>query len=248
MAAPVADRYADDATLPRRTRGAIGLAVLLVEAALGLLLVRGLAGDVAQPPPPLPAHVTTAVTLTQDAPPRAAPSTSSRTAEGAQGASARRARATAIVAPPARIARPGPVAAPVAGTGDAAQSGAAAGGSGTGGGGSGTGPGSGGSGNGSGGLYAVSKPVKIAGELTEADYPKQGRAARLGTMVIIVLTVGEDGRASACRVHRPSGDPAADAITCRLAVERFRFRPAENQRGAPIAAEYGWQQRFFYKP
>lgn len=62
-----------------------------------------------------------------------------------------------------------------------------------------------------------------------------------------MLTVGTDGRASACRIHQPSGDPEADAVTCRLALERFRFAPGKDQDGQPIVADYGWQQRFFWK-
>ena len=80
------------------------------------------------------------------------------------------------------------------------------------------GTGSGGAGNGSGGRYARTKPVKIAGDLAESDYPKAGRAKRLGTTVIVILTVGADGRVSDCDVHQPSGDPEADAVTCKLAT------------------------------
>jgi protein TonB len=71
------------------------------------------------------------------------------------------------------------------------------------------------------------------------------RALRLGSSVIVVLTVGTDGRVRACRVHQPSPDAEADSITCRLAIQRFRFRPATDRAGNPIESEYGWQQRFF---
>jgi protein TonB len=46
-------------------------------------------------------------------------------------------------------------------------------------------------------------------------------------------------------VVEPSPDPEADRITCRLAEERFRFRPARNAGGEPVAAQYGWRQRWF---
>ena len=36
--------------------------------------------------------------------------------------------------------------------------------------------------------------------------------------------VGTDGKPTACRVARPSRDAEANAITCRLALQRFRFR------------------------
>ncbi|WP_408589733.1 TonB family protein [Novosphingobium sp.] len=250
MVAPVSSRYAEGSALQGRTRGAIGLGVLAIEALLALLLVRGLAGDVPLVTAAPPAVVTPAINLPdKPQPPEPPRTTTAHEAEGAQGASGRKAAATQTVAPPARLPLPpSPPAAPAAGTGDAAQSGAGSAGVGTGGAGAGNGPGSGGNGAGAGGRYVAVKPVKIAGDLTEADYPREGRAKRLGTMVIVVLSVASDGRASACRVHHPSGDPAADAITCRLAVERFRFRPAQDQNGAAIAADYGWQQRFFYTP
>jgi protein TonB len=60
-----------------------------------------------------------------------------------------------------------------------------------------------------------------------------------------VLTVGTDGRVRSCRIHKPSPDAEADAITCRLARERFRFRPATDRAGNPIESEFGWQQRWF---
>ncbi len=158
-----------------------------------------------------------------------------RRADGARGAAARRAEADPIVAP-SRPVVTAPPAAPVAGTGSAPQSGASAGGEGTGGAGSGNGPGGG-------GHYGA--PTKIAGDLAERDYAKAGRARRLGTAVIVALTVGTDGRVTACRVHQPSGDPDADAVTCRLAIERFRFHPALDPNGNPVEATFGWQQRFF---
>jgi protein TonB len=65
--------------------------------------------------------------------------------------------------------------------------------------------------------------------------------------VIVLLTVATDGHVTACHVHQPSGDPDADAVTCRLALERFRFQPALDQNGDPVEATFGWQQSFFWK-
>ena len=64
---------------------------------------------------------------------------------------------------------------------------------------------------------------------------------------MIALTVGTDGRVKGCRIVRPSPDPEADAITCRLATERFRFRPARDRNGEPVESVYGWRQSWFSK-
>ena len=62
-----------------------------------------------------------------------------------------------------------------------------------------------------------------------------------------MLTVGTDGHVRACRVHQPSGDADADVVTCKLAIERFRFKPALDANGEPVEATFGWQQSFFWK-
>ncbi|MDE2403784.1 MAG: TonB family protein [Sphingomonadales bacterium] len=122
--------------------------------------------------------------------------------------------------------------------------GAAAAGVATGAGGAGQGGGTGGAGNGSGGGQRF---VQIAGRIDSArDYPIETRDKRIGTSVVIVFTVGTDGRVHDCRVRDPSGDPRSDAITCRLAEERFRFRPSTDVAGNPVAATYGWRQSWHY--
>ena len=110
----------------------------------------------------------------------------------------------------------------------------------------GTGTGSGaangtGKGTGSGGT----RPVQLAGDIRVADYPAASRALRIGHAVLIVFTVGTDGRAHDCQVREASPDPDADAITCRLAEQRFRFRPATDAAGNPVTAIYGWRQKWF---
>jgi protein TonB len=193
-------------------------------------------------------QATSLVTVTITAPPEPSPNPTPKPArqQGAAAEQGRKAMPRAVTAPKAPIPRAS--AAPRASsTGQANQSGAAQAGPGTGAGGQGQGTGSGVAGSGSGG-GAVTKPIKIAGDIrSAADYPVPpgGRQARFGQSVTIALTVGIDGRASNCRVVRPSNDPAADRITCQLAVERFRFRPATDANGNPVPAIYGWRQEFF---
>ena len=180
--------------------------------------------------------------MTITAPPEPVPEPSPQPDAGA-GEEGRKATPREVAAPQAP--RPRPSLAPRASsTGAANVSGAREEGVGTGGGGEGTGTGSGDAGSGSG---SGARPLeKIEGDISNArDYPRAGREARRGQDVVIELTVGTDGRVSDCRVTDPSPDPEADAITCRLATQRFAFRPRLNAAGEPIVGIYRWRQRWF---
>lgn len=167
---------------------------------------------------------------------------------GASGEEGRQAVPKAVVAPEPKVAvKPAPPVSKASSTGAADTSGARETGSGTGAGASGTGTGSGAGGGGQGGGIAT-RPVHVSGGINNArDYPVPpgGRDARIGTEVIVKVTVGVDGRASNCSVFKPSPDPEADRITCRLVVERLRFRPASDEAGNPVAAPFYWRQRWF---
>jgi protein TonB len=188
------------------------------------------------------------VTVTITTPPEPTPAPSLEPDPGAAGDEGRRATPREAQAPAARIpVRPTPIPR-ASSTGSANASGAGEQGSGTGAGGegSGTGSGAGGGGQGSG---TATRPVLVSGAIDDArayPVPEGGREARIGKSVIVALTVGTDGRPSACRTYRTSGLPKTDAVTCRLALERLRFRPATNARGEPVVGTFYWQQRFFF--
>lgn len=131
-------------------------------------------------------------------------------------------------------------------TGTADRSGARASGPGSGAGGQGAGTGSGGSGSGSGGGLAR-PPEKVSGELRTKDFPKSGVDQRDGRFIIVRYTVGPDGRVGGCRVVQSSGSAEADSITCRLIEKRFRYRPALDAQGNPVARETGWKQ-WWWRP
>lgn len=166
---------------------------------------------------------------------------------GTAGAPGRKAQPRDAAAPAAPLVLEPTQAPPVEGTGAADQAGAQETGAGTGARGAGLGLGAGSAGSGRGGGGAAMPTVKIAGDINSArDYPRASRERRIGTSVIIDLSVGPDGRVSGCRVVQPSPDSEADAITCRLARERFRFRPARDASGMAVSAVYRWKQRWFY--
>lgn len=184
--------------------------------------------------------------ITSPEPEQVEAETPSEDDEGAAAPEGRKATPREVSAPKQVLpVTPVPVP-PVSGQGADNASGARDKGEGTGAGGEGIGTGSGRSGSGQGSGRAVRGLEKIAGDINSArDYPRKTRNLRLGHSVTIMLEVGADGRVSSCRVTTPSPDADADAITCRLASERFRFRPATDAHGNPVAGKYAWRQRWF---
>ena len=239
-----------------RERIASMAGVALFHAMLGYALLHGLGVDVVNraeeslalfdvldPPPPPPAKAAPPSKAEVD---RARP----KDPEGAASPANLRATPTAIVAPKPEIRLPPPpiVAAPAAGEGNAAAAGAAnVRGPGTGSGGQGTGLGSGlrgtGTGGGSGGSGARARWVR--GRISDADYPRRAFEAGIVGTVYLRFVVAPDGRVSDCAVTRSSGNAELDATTCRLIMQRFRYRPARNAQGKAIPdvirGEHSWE-------
>lgn len=231
-----------DLSAARSTRlGVVVLVVVLHVAAL-LGLIRAFAPD-------FTAQVTRTVlstfSVTVVTPPPAPQPSKEPEPAGAAAEAGKKAVAREVKAdkPKVDIAKtPAPKA---ASTGSANSSGAKDAGAGTGAGGQGSGTGSGTGGTGTGGGL-TRKLEKIAGEINSAkDYPRDTRDLRKDDYVIIAITVSAEGKPTACRIHRPSKDAQANAITCTLALQRFRFKPATDAQGNPVASTYGWRQRWY---
>lgn len=188
----------------------------------------------------------TVTVVTVEPTPTPTPEPSAEPDEGASGREGKKAKPKPVTAPKAKIPiKPSP-APRASSTGTQNRSGAKEQGEGTGASNAGTGTGSGRGGSGQGGI-GVRKLEKIAGDINSAkDYPKKTRKLRVGQSVTILLTVGTDGRVSNCQITAPSPDAAADAITCRLASKRFRFRPAADAQGNPVIGKYAWRQKWYY--
>jgi len=109
--------------------------------------------------------------------------------------------------------------------------------------GAGAGGGTGGNGYGAGGGGGT-ELEQIAGEIGRRDYPRQLANAGIGGVVGIMFRVEPTGLVSRCTVTRSSGVPELDALTCRLIVQRFRYRPSTDRYGRPIAdnveGEHEW--------
>ncbi|MCL9999125.1 MAG: energy transducer TonB [Erythrobacter sp.] len=231
---------------PRRLRWPVVAALVVLHAAALYGLARAFAPDMTAS---VERQVVAAFDITAPEPPAPPPPENrSEPDEGAAGAPGREAVAKPVAAPvPQRRLREDVVLPRASSTGTATQSGGAAAGEGTGAAGSGSGTGSGNAGSGRGGV-AVSKPVHISGSIDNArDYPVPpgGRAARRGTQVIVRVTVTPEGRARDCVIVRPSPDPQADSITCRLVESRLGFRPAMDAKGNSVPAPFYWRQQWF---
>jgi periplasmic protein TonB len=151
-----------------------------------------------------------------------------------------RARATELVAPVPEVVIPPKLpplvtVAPQAADGAQASSGAAeVAGPGTGAGGEGDGFGAGGSGDGDG--AGDVGPRRIGGRIRDSDYPLSAGEAGVGGTVGVRFVVDVRGRVRTCAVTRSSGSRLLDDTTCRLIVERYRFRPGHDARGVPFEA------------
>lgn len=235
-------------SLPRRIGAA--LAALVAIFALGAVLLSGLTIKLVRHGDQRALALFTAPALAPPPPPEPVRAPSGRDRPAAAAPPAKKARATPAMAPSPVIRLPAPsplIAAPHPIDGSEQHSGAADQGDGNGASGSGEGRGGGGDGDGTGsGLERPSE--RIAGTITNADYPKAASRANAQGSVIVRYIVGTDGRAHDCTVLRSSGNSALDATTCRLIEKRFRFRPALDAAGNKIADPRGWQQRWWFVP
>jgi protein TonB len=207
-------------------------AVVAVHLALAFVILTGLnvrsmseaverlkTFNLQQPPPPLPPP-----------PPHRRPQ---ETMKKPEGATAKRAEPSPVVAPPPRIPAPSPLpAAKFAGSGSASTSGASTAGNGTGAGGSGTGVGGGGYGD-----TSRFTPAQLVRNLTRGDYRSIAQGRLPSGRAMVSLRVEPSGVPSNCRVVRSSGDAGVDSGLCPLIEARLRFRPALDDQGRPIPYE-----------
>lgn len=194
-------------------------------------------------PMPNPAPDAAAIAL-RDIPAPAPPVAPEDAGESAPPAPVAEPIAISVPPPEIVIERPAPAMPPVAARGPDTAAGRStldAGGSAAGGSGAGLGSGTGGAGRGGGGT----PPRRIRGDITRRDFPRIPADALVASSVTVRLQVSADGRVQACDVLRSSGNPQRDAITCRLARQRFRYAPARAPDGTAVDGVAGWRQDWF---
>ena len=147
-----------------------------------------------------------------------------------------RSKPTEIVAPVPVVllpVTPPVVTAPVAADDVQATAGAAdVPGPGTGAGGEGNGFGAGGDGDGDG--AGDVPPRRLGGRIRDSDYPLEAGVQGVSGTVGVRFVVAVDGRVPRCQVTRSSGSELLDATTCRLIMQRYRYKPAHDARGEPF--------------
>jgi protein TonB len=238
---PLATEDELDLSAPRRTKLGVALLVIVLQVLLIMALVRAFTPNFAARVVDTVLNTFSVTVTTPPMPPPKAPEPAGKSGEEGKKAVPRE-----VVAPPVKLPISQVPAPRASSTGNANTSGAGTQGTGTGAGGPGNGPGNGNGGGGQGG-GAATKPVKTAGDINSArDYPIATRDLRIGDYVIVLIAVGADGSPTGCRVTRPSKDAQANSITCQLALKRFRFKPATDADGRPVASVYGWKQSWYY--
>lgn len=143
----------------------------------------------------------------------------------------RKADPSAIVAPPARIPTPQPVAAaPIAGTGSSPNAGAGASGTGTGASGSGTGRGGNNGGIGTEARLLSGNRARLPRQLLQPLAADRGYAH-------LLLTVIGNGRVTDCAVIQGTGSPIVDQALCQVMVQQSRWSVARDTLGRPITVQ-----------
>lgn len=206
--------------------------VVLVHVVLGAIILTGLnVHNVRQVVESLKTFDVTEK-LAPPPPPPPPPREKAERAKNEEGAAGKKAEPTPVVAPTPKIvvpAKPPVVAAPVAGTGNAARSGAANAGLGPGAGGQGSGRGGGGTGD-----FTGFTPARLVRNLNRRDYRDLTGGRLPYGRAMVALQLSDTGVPTSCRIARSSGDPFVDAGLCPLIYRRLRFLPARDAAGRAI--------------
>ena len=79
----------------------------------------------------------------------------------------------------------------------------------------------------------ATRSVQKSGAITDDDYPSSSQRNEESGTSVARITIGTDGKVTDCSASGAS--PALDAKACELIIRRFRFKPALDASGSPIA-------------
>ena len=77
--------------------------------------------------------------------------------------------------------------------------------------------------------------ANLATLFSDEDYPAEAVRDHEQGSVGFRLSIGSDGKPTACAVTGSSGSAVLDSTTCRLLMERAKFEPARDERGRPTS-------------
>lgn len=74
----------------------------------------------------------------------------------------------------------------------------------------------------------------LASYIRNYDYPPDALRRRQSGEVRFAVEISSQGQVTSCRIIATSGSPPLDQATCRIMIERARFRPARDASGAAV--------------
>jgi TonB family protein len=74
-----------------------------------------------------------------------------------------------------------------------------------------------------------------SGAIMDTDYPSAALNRMAQGRVRIVFTITEEGRVEGCEIVASSGHAALDEPSCAIVADRYRYRPARDEGGRPVA-------------
>jgi protein TonB len=74
--------------------------------------------------------------------------------------------------------------------------------------------------------------------VTQDDYPASALREEAAGTTATRLSVGADGRVTACDITGSSGNASLDQAACRNLQRRARFEPALDRDGNPVASSF----------
>lgn len=81
-------------------------------------------------------------------------------------------------------------------------------------------------------------PIDFQNLMTGDDYPPDALIKGDEGVVRFAVTISAEGAPTSCAVAQSSGFEFLDATTCSLVMARAQFKPARDEKGAPIVAVY----------
>ncbi|QNA83997.1 TonB family protein [Sphingomonas sp. So64.6b] len=80
------------------------------------------------------------------------------------------------------------------------------------------------------------QPIDLQKLISPADYPRDARSK--AGIVTIEVAVSAEGKPTGCTVTESSRSVSLDTQSCKLAVKRLRFVPAQNGAGAAVSGVF----------